>query len=306
MKKYKRTVLRTVLVFFIVGFLVQYAGVALFTTSSLQKILPLYLRAVSEEIHFDDDSYTEYYTLRTELLKTPVIVFGMNYSCAESYTLLYDLISSLKMNLDIGHLVLTTALDQETVRQAITAESEQMLESVLSDGITNTNGGEAMETFVRNLYALNRSLPPQRQIECTVFDDASAENGNRIAESAYTLYQNTNRAVMVVVDSTWLDYGTAFRKLMENGVLSCTLLQCKYIQQNDSVRGVPDTPTVMLAKREQFGIFDSFFAAANAKAASSEDQLPFSYTYATEYFFVIFHPTLTIDKSEESAGERYD
>ena len=96
MEPYELEARKSAIRFVCIALAVQILLCLLWSPAALDKLFPLYVRAASDSVSVEDKSYTEYYPIRRRVSdeELRLIVIGADFSLAESYSLLPDLIAA--------------------------------------------------------------------------------------------------------------------------------------------------------------------------------------------------------------------
>jgi len=272
------------------------------TCGALERLLPVYIHAVSDNVSLGDDSYTEFFPIRQYMAETPVdvIVIGVDYSYAETYLLLTDLIAALKNDINIGTIcvdaypgtmgmsaVLLSARDEETRQNTTTQMKERFACS------------DAFCTFLMDLSRMKEEYPPQRQFSGGTMI-AGSEGDSRWEEMVASLRvykKRTERPVLLLTDTRNLRVNEELRTLLrDSSDLNSMCIQCHY--SSETLQSGKKTPEVKLLEQGKMDLFDELYSDAAKKADGRYPDFRFSEIFTTEISFLMYN--CTPDESVET------
>ena len=80
--------IRTIVIFAAVVVVIQGFALLFLTSTGMEKLYPLFVRASAEKIETDSNSYVAYYNTRKQVAEADLIVIGADEAVAESYDML--------------------------------------------------------------------------------------------------------------------------------------------------------------------------------------------------------------------------
>lgn len=289
--------------FLLFSAVLQMAVLLFGTCGALEGLLPFYARAVSDKVSLGDDSYTEFFPIRQYMAETSVdlIVIGVDYSYAETYALLMDLIVSMKNDVNIG----TVFLDAETgsmglLSSLITSRNEESRQTTLQQLKERFHCNDAFCEFVLELSRMKDGYPPQRQYTggTTIAGEDGDSRWQQIMDSAHVYQKRTGRPVLIVTDAQNLRVNAELRVLLrESADLSSMCMQCHY--NNAEQSGGARQPEVKLLEQGKMELFDELYSDAAKKADGQYPDFRFSDIYTTEISFLLYNCTSTSVKEAE-------
>lgn len=280
---------KTVVIFVLCALALQGIFCLFFTTGALEKLFPLYVRGVAQEVAVGDNSYTEYFRLRNEAAEADVIVVGVDFASQMSSDLLTDMVVSLKHDANIGAVIIDAYGDE--ISSVFAAE---VINSIMPDTAEFTcqamreiyDVSVAYEDLLDGMNSINLEYPPARRM----FGVSILEEGDHTSALLHTVrqaYQESRRPVLLLTDSARLDRGDPFRIGAEASGERYLFVRCMY---TDGVwDGVfpNDAPAVYLVEREDLHLFDSLYSAASTFSDGEKREYSYSEAFATEIFFVV-------------------
>ncbi len=285
----RRSRLKALLWFCLAVLVVQGAVFLFCTTEMLEKLLPIGILAVSDSITPNDNSYTEYYDIRRSCGEAQVIAVGIDFSCAESYTLLTDLIVSLKYSIDIGTLLIDADEGQNTLAHILSSQ-EYMRETLFLQLRRDTGYSDAFYTFLTALCEINDKYPPQRRMSLAslYLPARNDEDPNGAARAAAMLlkaqnrFDETGRPVLILADIADMQDGSPLRE--ESPQLFPMI--CVY-----HTALIGSEAKLYVVDRSRLAFFDRMYSAASTHSTGVRMTPQYSEEHLTAYFFLIRNPT---------------
>ncbi len=272
--------------FVCIALAVQILLCLLWSPAALDKLFPLYAHAAAETVTVDDKSYTEYYPIRRRTADAALrlIVIGTDFSCAESYALLLDLIASLKNDVNIGSILVDGAGGADAAAAVISAADEEAC-AACAEQIS------APAAYVEFLTALNRmkgDYPPQRQF-AGLGCDAGASREKSLLAAAEKAFAATGRQVLLIVDTAMLDTDAPLRLAAEKwgGMSMC--IQCRYAKKWQLFG--ERTSEILIIDSDTLWLFDDLYLNAARKANGLLPDRLYSEMYSTDVSFLLYDCT---------------
>ena len=301
MKKKNRG--KFVLRFLFAAVCVQMLMLLVCTCGALEKILPVYVRAVSEKVSLGDDSYTEFFPIRQYMAETSVdlIVIGVDFSYEETYALLTDLIVSMKNDVNIGTICIDSYPNtMGYISTLISAKDEENRQNILSHLKSISPCSDAFCEFVLELSRMKDSYPPQRQYTGGTAIGGSVEDSfmQQIIASAQVYKKRTNRPVLLITETQNLRVNAELRSLLRNtGDITSLCIQCHY--SNSEKTPAERQPEVKLLQQQKLHLFDELYSDAAKRADGQYPDFRFSDIYTTEISFLMYECTPAEQNSTE-------
>ncbi len=256
----------------------------------LEKLLPLCFSAIGERVTPNDNSYTEYYDIRRSSSGADVIAVGIDFSCAESYTLMTDLIVSIKHTTDVGTVLFDTDEGQDMIVKILSSSAGYERGSYIEQLRRDTEYSDAFYSFLAALGELNDKYPPQRRLSCRVVDlparsdeeASAAARASALYEAAQKAAAGTGRAVFVIADTADMDDGSPLRAESEELFPLLCLYRSAYIG---------DETSICVVDRSRLSFFDRMYSAASTHSTGVRMTPHYSEEHLTAYFFVIRNPS---------------
>lgn len=291
LKKKRKTALR----FLLFAAVLQIALVLVCTCGALEQLLPVYVRAVSDKVTLGDDSYTDFFPIRQYMAEYPVdvIVIGVDFSYTETYSLLNDLIVSMKNDVNIG----TVCIDaypgtMGNLSALISAKEEDTRQNIIRQLKERQHCSDAFCEFALNLSRMKEEYPPQRQYSggTAIAGEDGASLQKQLVASAAAYQNKTGRPVLILTDSDNLRVNAELRTILrESTDLSSMCIQCHYSSEEKPYREIQ--PEVKILEQEKMHIFDEFYSGAAKRADGHYPGFRFSEIYTTEISFLMYNCT---------------
>lgn len=303
-RKEKRTK-NTALRFLVLAAALQTLLCVFGTRGALEKVFPLYARMVANEVTPEDSSYTEYYPIRSRMTETAydVIAVGVDFAYEETYTLLLDLVESLKNDINIGTVIVDAYSDTlGIVSSLISMEDEELRENYLTRLREREDCSDSFCDFVRQLCAVNASYPPQRKFSGGSLISASEEASyvEQIVSSVAIYREYSDRPVLVITDADNLLVHSEFRTELEKADLANFCLQCRYEESRPLLWG--KTAAVYLLDSSELTLFDDLYAAASKMPDGQYPAYLFSELYSTDVSFLMYNCTAVQKKTADNGS----
>lgn len=285
--------MRAPLRFFAAAAAAQLLMSLLWSAPTLERIFPLCSRAVSETVTLGDRSYTEYYPIRCRVTEADVqlIVIGVDFSCAESYSLLTDLFTSLKNDVNIG----TVLVDDRTVDTAaaaavIDAEEPETRQAALAE-LALCGARAQYASFLETLSESKEDYPPSRRYVGGSLDVAEGADSyaQMLLYTAQTYYGESGRPVLAVIDTAYLQTDAGLRAYLAKNLPQSLCIQCRY-ETRRSIFG-ESTPEIRIVDSADLVWFDDLYARAEMGADGRYRATSFSDRYSTEIYFTLYNGT---------------
>ena len=284
--------------YFLAAIAVQMLLLLLATPEGLSWVYPLAARAASVKVTTGDNSYTDYFALREPLAEADVVVLGVDFSVEETYTLLTDLLASMKNERNIG----TVFVDYppravNAVSDVISALTEEKKEIALDEF---RDEAAAVRAFLERLRAMNDNYPPRRKYAGgTVAVSADESYDAALQRAAADACRATGRPVLVVTDAKKLDAASDFLLSAGRFPGRWMYVQCRY-EEKSGVFGAPSY-SLALVDSEQLAWFDDLYAAAARPIGGRYSPVRYSETYSTpKYFWMINGTRLASHAAKET------
>ena len=156
--------LKKTALFVIAALLIQLVFVLFLTPQGLSRVYPLAVRIHSEEIELDN-SFVEYYDLRSAFADRDIYVLGVDTSVSGSYTVILDYLRFVKKTFDVDTVMLPISKSTaEAVNKVIVTETPAELDTSIAELVKTGTYTEQFVEFVRNLRLFNNTLTPKRKI----------------------------------------------------------------------------------------------------------------------------------------------
>ena len=286
MEPYELEARKSAIRFVCIALAVQILLCLLWSPAALDKLFPLYVRAASEPVSVDDKSYTDYYPIRrrTSEAELRLIVIGADFSCAESYSLLPDLIASLKNDVNIGSILVDGEGGSAASAAIISAEDEESLQFYTEDLAASAS----YVNFLTELNRMKADYPPQRQfigIECTEEED----HAKALLAAVEKAYSATGRQVLLIVDTAMLDTDTPLRIAADKWGDMSLCIQCRCAKKFRPFR--EPAPEIRIVDSDTLWFFDDLYRNAARTSGGEFPKRLYSDLYSTDVSFILYDCT---------------
>ena len=280
---------KTVVIFVLCALMLQGIFCLFFTTDALEKTFPLYVRAAAQDVTVGDNSYTEYFRLRSEAVNSDIIVVGIDFTSPQTFDLLADMIVSLKHDANIGGVIIDAFGDAES-----SACAAEVISSIMPDAAgfacdvlrENYEVAAAYENFLDRMNTINLEYPEARRMFGVAIENGEDHTAALLA-AAQTAFRESRRPVLLLTDACRLTAEDPFMAEAECSGCRCLFIHCCY---TDGVwDGVfpADRPAAYLVQREDLHLFDNLYRMASTFSDGKERIYSYSEAFSTEMFFVI-------------------
>jgi len=203
-KNIKTAGIRSASLFVAVAFVVQFIFVLLFTSEGLSYIYPLYAGLKSEKIE-EDNSFAEYYDLKSEFADKNVFLIGADVGVSKSYDVVLDYLRFVKKTFDVESVILPVGTNTaKKINEIISAESDSytsLISALESSGLYTVE----FVNFVRDLYKLNGTLSPKRKltVEGYTVDSVSSVSVTKMTNIILSKWNNSfSRELYDIISKT--------------------------------------------------------------------------------------------------------
>lgn len=292
---------KNVIVFVLCALVLQGIFCLLFTTGALEKLFPLYVRFAAQDVVCGDNSYTEYFKLRRDAEEMDVIVVGMDFTSPATFTLLQDMIVSLKHDINIGGVVIDAYGDSISSQYAA-----RCVDSIMP-GEAEFHCNEIRfyhevtpeyEAFLDGFRALNESYPPQNRLFGVTVPE-SEDHVSAVLDAIHNAHTESGRPVLVLTEDARLAKNGRFRMEAEKSAEDYMFIRC-FTTNGAWDRVFPvHTTAVYLVEQDDLRFFDSLYSVASTWTNGEKSVYTYTEAFSTEIFFVVTDGEEDVKASEQ-------
>ena len=277
------------IVFVLCALVLQGIFCLFFTTGALEKLFPLYVRCAAQDVVCGDNSYTEYFKIRRDAEEMDVIVVGMDFTSPATFTLLQDMIVSLKHDINIGGVLIDAYGD------SISSLYAARCVSAIMPGDAEFNCNEIRpyhevapeyEAFLDGFHALNENYPPQNRLFGVTVPE-SEDHVSAVLDAIHDAHSESGRPVLVLTEDARLAKDGRFRMEAEKSAEDYMFIRC-FTTNGEWDRFFPVKSTaVYRVDREDLRFFDIVYTIASTWTSGDKSVYTYTEAFSTETFFVV-------------------